>query len=70
MLLPPIIFEAGYTLRRKNFFRNLGTITAYAVVGTLARRGRARVQSAGFCFVSKKLFFPTHALCGPNANSI
>ena len=35
MLLPPIIFEAGYTLRRKNFFRNLGTITAFAVVGTL-----------------------------------
>merc|ERR1711871_1397678 len=33
--LPPIIFEAGYTLRRKNFFRNLGTITMYAVVGTL-----------------------------------
>jgi len=35
MLLPPIIFEAGYTLRRKNFFRNLGTISLYAVVGTL-----------------------------------
>ena len=35
LLLPPIIFEAGYTLRRKNFFRNLGTITMYAVVGTL-----------------------------------
>lgn len=35
LLLPPIIFEAGYTLRRKNFFRNLGTITAYAVLGTL-----------------------------------
>ncbi|KAH8068635.1 potassium:proton antiporter [Aureococcus anophagefferens] len=35
MLLPPIIFEAGYTLRRKNFFRNLGTITAYAVFGTV-----------------------------------
>ena len=35
LLLPPIIFEAGYTLRRKNFFRNLGTITLYAVGGTL-----------------------------------
>lgn len=35
LLLPPIIFEAGYTLRRKNFFRNLGSITAYAVLGTL-----------------------------------
>jgi len=35
MLLPPIIFEAGYTLRRKNFFRNLGTICLFAVIGTL-----------------------------------
>ena len=35
LLLPPIIFEAGYTLRSKQFFRNLGTIVAYAVLGTL-----------------------------------
>ena len=35
LLLPPIIFEAGYTLRRKHFFRNLGTIVSYAVIGTL-----------------------------------
>ena len=34
LLLPPIIFEAGYTLRSKSFFRNIGTIVAYAVVGT------------------------------------
>mmetsp|Transcript_41669 Transcript_41669/g.53757 ORF Transcript_41669/g.53757 Transcript_41669/m.53757 type:complete len:500 (-) Transcript_41669:38-1537(-) len=35
LLLPPIIFEAGYTLRSKQFFRNIGTIVAYAVIGTM-----------------------------------
>lgn len=35
LLLPPIIFEAGFKLRRKDFFRNFGTIVAFAVAGTL-----------------------------------
>ncbi|GMH89682.1 hypothetical protein TL16_g11533, partial [Triparma laevis f. inornata] len=35
LLLPPIIFEAGYTLRRKSFFANITPIVAYAFVGTL-----------------------------------
>eukprot|EP00658_Telonema_sp_P-2_P070129 TRINITY_DN59738_c0_g1_i1.p1 TRINITY_DN59738_c0_g1~~TRINITY_DN59738_c0_g1_i1.p1 ORF type:complete len:493 (-),score=131.77 TRINITY_DN59738_c0_g1_i1:283-1761(-) len=33
-LLPPIIFNAGFTMRRKNFFINMGTILAFAVLGT------------------------------------
>eukprot|EP00943_MAST-04B_sp_MAST-4B-sp1_P000905 g905.t1 len=35
ILLPPIIFEAGYTLNKKGFFSNFTTIMMFAVVGTL-----------------------------------
>uniref|UniRef100_K3X4D0 Sodium/hydrogen exchanger n=1 Tax=Globisporangium ultimum (strain ATCC 200006 / CBS 805.95 / DAOM BR144) TaxID=431595 RepID=K3X4D0_GLOUD len=35
LLLPPIIFEAGYSLHRKRFFNNFNTILLFAVLGTM-----------------------------------
>lgn len=34
-LLPPIIFEAGFTMRKRAFFANCGAVMLLAVVGTL-----------------------------------
>ena len=34
-IIPPIIFAAGFTLKKKNFFKNLSYILSFGVLGTV-----------------------------------
>ncbi|MBO8631241.1 cation:proton antiporter, partial [Staphylococcus aureus] len=38
-LLPPIIFNAGFQVKKKQFFRNFMTIMLFGAVGTLISFG-------------------------------
>ena len=34
LLLPPIIFESGYNMQTKPFFKNIGSVLSYSFAGT------------------------------------
>ena len=46
-LLPPIIFEAGFSMRKRGFFDNLVPILLYAVAGTLIATFAAGAMLSG-----------------------
>lgn len=60
LLLPPIIFEAGYNMQRRKFFSNLGAICCYAFIGTAV----SAVIIAAFVYYAGKLgsFFAATAV--------
>jgi NhaP-type Na+/H+ or K+/H+ antiporter len=35
MILPPIVFNSGYSMKRKKFFENIGNITIFGLAVTL-----------------------------------
>lgn len=55
LLLPPIIFESGYNMKKKYFFKNIGTVLLYAFVGTFIA---IFTSAVGFYYVGQTSLSP------------
>ena len=77
ILLPPIIFHAGYAMKKKYFFRNIGSIFTFAFIGTVistftvggfmygvTRYINWNASITGVC-VQTKLMFTVFQCCSP-----
>jgi NhaP-type Na+/H+ or K+/H+ antiporter len=53
LLLPPIIFESGYNMHHKSFFRNIGTVIMFSFIGTFIA-----IFSTSFLFYLSGKYLP------------
>ena len=57
ILLPPIIFESGFNMDKKNFFKNIGSILLFSFIGTFIAiiASSLMFYGAGLTFLSAPL---------------
>jgi sodium/hydrogen exchanger-like protein 6/7 len=71
IILPPIVLNAGLSLKRRHFFRNIGAIFCYAFIGTTV--SVATVGSLIYwptaCILAPSSRPPTPSRCWPSSRS-
>lgn len=62
VLLPPIIFSAGFSVKKKLFFRNFFTLIVFGVIGT--------IWTAGWLAIGSYYAMGAGALPGPTRKAL